>query len=221
MKKCCSGLAVVLVSLVAFGIGHAQVNFHGVLNPNARSVWVDTVIITVPPTPETIITTGWGSDSVAFDTFDFPSLTVWPVMVELHARIDTLYTVQTFPAPQNGTWYVFLHMPPPQPKVMFYEPTGVEEPGTGIASRPRLSVSPSVLTDQVTIQAQVAGRGAVRLEVVDAAGNRVRSFSTSGRTVTMVWHGDDDAGHSLPEGIYFCRLAVGEATSVAKVLLAR
>jgi len=223
MKKCCSGLAVVLVSLVVFGVGRAQVDFHGVLNPNNHSAWVDTVIIVVPPTPETILTTGWGADSVGYDTFDFPDLLAWPLMVELRGRIDTMHTQQLFPAPVNGQWYLLVGTPPPPPKVMFYGETGTEEPRTAVGARQRLSVSPSVLIDRVTIQAQVAGRGPVRLEIVDAVGNRVRSLGTSSRNgvITQVWQGDDDAGKRLPEGIYFCRLAVGEATAVRKVLLTR
>jgi hypothetical protein len=107
--------------------------------------------------------------------------------------------------------------------VMFYSETGVEESGVAIGPRPNLSISPSVLVDRVTIQAQITGRGPVRLEIVDAAGNRVRSLATSnqGRVITQVWLGDDDAGQRLPEGIYFCRLAVGEAATTSKVLLAR
>jgi hypothetical protein len=221
MKKCCSGLAVVLVSFVIFGVGRAQVDFHGVLNPNTHSVWIDTVFLTVPPAPETILTPGWGSDTTNHDTFDFPDLLVWPLMVELRGRIDTLHLQQMIPAPGNGQWYSFMAVPPPPPKIMFYGETGVEESRTGIDARPRLSISPSVLVDQVTIQAQVAGRGRFLLEIVDAAGNHVRSFGAGSRVATQVWQGDDDAGRMLPEGVYFCRLAAGENTAVRKVLLAR
>jgi hypothetical protein len=194
-----------------------------VINPNTHSVWVDTVILTVPPAPETVLTAGWGSDSTARDSFEFPDLVMWPLMVDLRGRVDTARTQQVFPGPGNGNWYSFTLVPPPPPKVMFYSETGVEESGVAIGPRPNLSISPSVLVDRVTIQAQIAGRGPVRLEIVDAAGNRVRSLATSnqGRVITQVWLGDDDAGQRLPEGIYFCRLAVGEAATTSKVLLAR
>lgn len=221
MKKCCSGLAVVLVSLALFGTGRAQVEFNGVINPNHHSVWVDTVILVVPPANETILPVGWGSDSTAYDTFQFADPLVWPLLVDMRVNVDTLHVQEVFPGPGNGTWYSFSLVPPPPPKVQFYGQTGVEESGAAIEPRLQLSVSPSVLVDRVTIRAQIAGRGPVRLEIVDAAGNRVRSFCASNRVVNQVWQGDDDAGRSLPEGLYFCRLAVGEASAVSKVLLAR
>jgi len=223
MKKCCSGLAVVLLSLTVFGVGRAQVDFHGVLDPNNHSLWIDTVVIIVPPTPETVFTTGWGADSVGVDTFDFPDLTAWPLLVELHGRVDTVRTRQVFPAPVNGQWYTFMQAPPPPPKVMFYGETGAEESRPGMEVRPRLSVSPSVLTDKVTVRAQVAGPGTVQLEIVDAAGNVVRSLGTHrpGNAITEVWPGDNDAGQKLSEGVYFCRLSIGDDAVVRKVLLAR
>jgi hypothetical protein len=224
MKNRCSGLAVVLVSLVAFGVGHAEIDFHGVINPNGHAAWVDTAIVLNHLETDTFLTPGWGSDSAAYDTFDFPNIADWSTLVRLSARVDGAPSQQMFPMPQNGMWYPFAGTTPPPPKVMFWSLThGIgAEPGSA-ARRPELRVDPSMLVDRVTIQAQVAGPGPVRLEIVDAAGNRVRSFGTSNRdrVITRVWLGDDDAGRSLPEGVYFCRLAFGEAAVVRKVLLAR
>jgi len=225
MKKCCSGLAVVLVSLVAFGVGHAQIDFHGVLNPNGHSVWLDTAIVTSLGT-DTILTPGWGSDSVAFDSFDFPDLFTWPSLVVLRGHISAERFFVAFPAPGNGVWYDFRPAPPPPPapRMMFWSLLyGIGAEPEHAARQPELQVVPSMLVDRATVRAQVAGHGPVRLEIVDAAGNRVRSLGTSNRggVITQVWLGDDDAGRSLPEGVYFCRLAVGEAATVRKVLLAR
>jgi hypothetical protein len=224
MKQCCSELAVVLLSFAAFGRGHAQIDFHGTLNPNGHATWVDTAIVSVPPAVDTFLTPGWGSDSTAYDTFDFPDIPDWPTLVELRARVGGLPTQQMFPIPQNGAWYSFTGVPPPPPKVTFWSLThGIGADAGSAAPRPELRVSPSVLVDRATIQALVAGRGPARLEIADAVGNRVRAFSTDDpcRVITRVWRGDDDAGRSLPEGVYFCRLAVGGTTAVRKVLLAR
>jgi len=225
MKKCCFGPAVVLVSLVALGVGRAQISFHGVLNPNGHATWVDTVIASIDVLiPDTFPTPGWGSDSVAYDTFDFPDIADQPAWVQLQARVDGQSYQQMFLEPENGTWYPFTGTPAPPPEVMFWSlQHGIgAEPG-GADPRPQLRVNPSMLVDRVAIQAQVAGRGPVRLEIVDAAGNRARSFGTDkpDRVITQVWLGDDDAGQRLPEGVYFCRLTAGRTAIVRKLILAR
>jgi len=56
------------------------------------------------------------------------------------------------------------------------------------------------------------------LELVDAAGNTVRTFPAA---ASVRWAADDDAGRALPEGIYFCRLTAGQTAIVHKLILAR
>jgi hypothetical protein len=223
MKNRCSGLAVVLVSLVAFGVSNAGTTFHGVINPNGHSVWMDTAIVTAPPRPDTFLTPGWGSDSVAFDTFDFPDLASWPVMVILRGSIDGMRVPYTFSAPANGVWYDFMPVPPPPPKAMFYGETGVEESKSAIEPRPCLSVSPSVVTAQMTVRLQYGRPGRPVVEVLDAAGNLIRSLNcTAGANglATATWHREDGLGHVVPGGVYFCRYAGSGAGAVRKVLVA-
>ncbi len=223
MKKCCSGLAVVLLSLVVFGVGHAQVDFHGVLNPNTHSVWVDTVILVVPPANETIAVVGWGSDSAAYDTFEFSDPLVWPLLVDLRVRVDTLHTQQVIPGPGNGQWYSFSLVPPPPPKVQFYGQTGVLESKAAIGRRLRLSVNPSVVTAQTTIKLQCGEPGPQVIEVLDAAGNLVRSLSCvagANGFATATWHREDGLGRLVPAGVYFCRHAASGSVAVRKVLVA-
>lgn len=221
MKKCCCRLALVVLSLVAFGVGNAGTSFHGVIDPNGHSVWIDTAIVTKPPRLDTFVTTGWGSDSVAIDTFDFPDLTGWPAMVTLRGTVDGIRLPYLFPAPVNGVWYNFMPTPPPFPQAMFYGETGVEESRSAIEPRPCLSVSPSVVTTQMTVRLQRAGPGRPVVEVLDAAGNLIRSLNlTAGANgfATATWHREDGLGHLVPDGIYFCRHAASGA--VAKVLVA-
>jgi len=43
MKYRCAGLAVVLVSFVAFGVAKAEISFDGVLDPRLTAIRVDSV----------------------------------------------------------------------------------------------------------------------------------------------------------------------------------
>jgi hypothetical protein len=222
-KKCCCGLAVIVLSLAGFGVAGAGTTFHGVLNPNTHVVWIDTVIVTAPPHPETLLTPGWGSTSAAFDTFDFPDLVNWPLLIELWGSVDSVRTHQTFGAPQNGVFYPFQGFQP-APKVQFFGEVGIEESGNVIASPPRMSVSPSLVTAQMTVLLQPAGAGRHVVEVRDAAGNLVRSLDcTAGANglATATWNREDGLGRLVPCGIYFCRYAASGAVAVRKVLVAR
>jgi len=223
VKKCCCKLALVALSLAAFGVGNAETSFHGVVNPNGHQVWVDTVVVMVPPMRDTFSTIGWGSDSVAIDTFDFPNLAAWPLQIVLTSRIDGMRIQQVFPAPMNGVWYDMMPVPPPLPQVMFYGEVGVEESRGAIELQPRLNVSPSVVTAQMTVSLQFAGPGRQVVEVLDAAGNLVRSLtSTAGRNglAAATWHREDEFGRLVPGGVYFCRYAASGAVEVRKVLVA-
>jgi hypothetical protein len=224
MKKCCCRLALVALSLGAFGVAGAETSFHGVINPNGHSVWVDTIIVTAPPRPDTFVTIDWGSDSVAVDTFEFPNLSAWPSQVELRSNIDGLHMTQIFPGPMNGVWYNFMPVPPPMPQVMFYGEVGVEESRPATEPRPCLSVSPSVVTTQMTVSLQCAGSGRQVVEVLDAAGNLVRSLNCAAGAnglATATWHREDGLGRLVPRGVYFCRYAAPGAVTVRKVLVAR
>jgi hypothetical protein len=53
MKTRCAGLAVLVLSLAAFGVGNAQIGFYGVVDPNGQNVNVQTAIVFVSPTVDT------------------------------------------------------------------------------------------------------------------------------------------------------------------------
>ena len=106
MKKRCAGLAVVLMSLVAFGVGSAATPFRGVIDPNGHSIWVDSARVIFPSGTEIHITVGWGSDSVAVDTFDFPELSGWPAGIMLMGTLDGLPKNTTITTPESDTWYL-------------------------------------------------------------------------------------------------------------------
>ena len=211
-----------LTLLVAFGVAGAGTTFHGVLNPNTHVVWIDTAIVTAPPAIDTFLTTGWGSASAAYDTFDFPDLASWPLLIELRGSVDTAHTQQILGAPENGRWYVFTAAPPPPPKVQFYGETGIEEPGTVIAPV-RMTVSPGYVTGQLTVRLQGARPGRQVVELWDAAGNMVRALDCvagANGLAIATWNRADANGRLVPGGVYFCRYAAPGAVCVRKVLVA-
>ena len=222
MKKCCTGLTVILVSLVAFGVVNAQQDFHGVVDPHGHAVTVDTAIVTVTPAVETFPTPGWGVGS-GLDTFDFPNLTKWPDMVVLLGTMDANPVSSEYANPVRNEWYPFGGGGIASPRVMFYGGTGVEEPRSAVVPRPCLNVSPSVVTAQMTIRLERLGPGRPLVEVFDAAGNLIRSLNcTAGANgfATATWNREDGLGHLVPGGIYFCRYAAPGAVAVRKVLVA-
>jgi hypothetical protein len=220
MKKRCAGLAVVLVLLVAFGIGRAQTTFHGVLNPNNRGTVIDSV--TVAPPDTTFRTAGWSATGTTYDTFDFPDLAQWPTDIWVFGVVNAAPQTLHIPTPEGERWYA-LGLGTVTPFVMFYGSGGgaIEE------SRPaeplqRLNVSPSVVTGQMTVRLQPAAPGRSVVEIHDAVGNVVRSLTCTagpnGLAVTT-WNREDGLGHLVPEGVYFCRYAASGVVAVRKVLV--
>ena len=218
MKKRCAGLAVVLVLLVAFGIGRAQTEFHGVLNPGGNGVVVDSVTLVPPDT--TFRTSGWSGQGATYDTFNFPDLASWPTDIWIYGVINALPTTTHIATPENQKWYPFGGGSRPA-FVLFYTSGAVEE------SRPaelpqRLNVSPSVVTGQMTVRLQPVGPGRSVVEIHDAVGNVVRSLGcTAGANgiATATWNREDGLGHLVPEGVYFCRYAASGVVAVRKVLV--
>lgn len=222
MKKCCTGLAIILLSLAAFGVVNAQQDFHGVVDPTGHTVTVDTAIVTVMSVVETIATPGWGVGS-SLDTFDFPDLAKWPDSVVLLGTVDADSVRAGFPDPVRNTWYMFGSGGAAAARVMFYGATGVEEPRSAVEPRPCLNVSPSVVTTQMTVRLERPGPGRPVVEVFDAAGNLIRSLNCAAGAngfATTTWNREDGLGHLVPGGIYFCRYAAPGAAAVRKVLVA-
>jgi len=219
MKKRCAGLVVILVSFVACGVANAQV-FNGVINPKTLVVHVDSVNTFTPDT--TFLTPGWGTHT-PYDTFHFTGLSAWPASVIVHGTSGPFPFHQTIVHPDTTTWYN-LGMGTNTPQVKFYGTgPGVEESRSVVESRQCLTVSPSVVTGQMTVRLQSLGSARPVVEIHDAAGNVIRSLScTAGAngTATATWSREDDFGRLVPEGVYFCRYAASGATAVRKVLVA-
>jgi len=223
MKKRCAGLAVLVLSLAAFGVGNALTPFSGVINPNTNLTMVDTAIMNVLTTTDTFLTTGWSASGTTYDTFKFPDLAAWPSKVTLIGTIKGMPNVSEFQAPQPDTWYRFQYGSPVAPFAKFTSPpTGLEESRSAFEPLQRLNVSPSVVTGQMTVSLQPTGTGRPVVVIHDAVGNVIRSLDcTAGAdgVARTTWNREDGFGRLVPEGIYFCRYAASGVVAVRKVLV--
>jgi hypothetical protein len=221
MNKRCAGLVVVLVSLLAFGVANAEIEFGAVLDPRIYVIRVDSASFTPPDT--TFLTTGWGTDT-PYDTFVFAGVPAWPETLRLHGNLQGFAFHLTYLYPDTGRWY-HIGSSGKGPFVKFYGTGygGVEESKPVVAPPPRLTVSPSVVTGQMSVRLRPAGISRPVVEIHDAVGNVVRSLGcTAGRdgVATATWNREDDHGRLVPKGVYFCRYAEADIIAVRKVLVA-
>ena len=217
MKMRCAGLFVVLVSLVAFGVAYAD--FDGVIDPLTTVTSIDSVVMTGPAM--TFLTPGWGSTPM--DTWSFAGVPL-PGSITLHGTINGIPTHgPAIMNPVADTWYR-VGMGVQAPLVEFTNvQVGIEEPKSAVGRLRRLDVSPTVVTEQMTIRLQSVGAGRPVVEIHDAAGNVVRSLDCTAEAdgaATAKWNREDDFGRLMPEGVYFCRYAAAGLVAVRKVLVA-
>jgi hypothetical protein len=221
MKKRYAGLAVLALSLVAFGVGYAQIGFYGVVDPNTFDVQVQSAVVFVNPYVDTFTTTGWGGTSQ--DTFQFPDIAAWPDSIQLISLIGPMPNVSMFPSPIANVWYDFTYGGIKKPRALFYSGVAnVEEPRPASGTAQRLQVSPSVVTAQMAVRLQPVGIGRPVVEIHDAVGTVVRSLvcaTGANGVATATWNRDDTFGRVVPEGVYFCRYASSGVVAVRKVLV--
>jgi hypothetical protein len=220
MRKHRAALVVVLFLLFAFGVARAEIEFAGVLEAYMGVALIDSITLTLPDT--TLLTPGWGSQR-PFDTCVFAGVPAWPETLRLHGAVWGQPLHKTLSHPKPDTWY-YLSLAPEGPFVMFYGDYGVEELKPLAAPLPRLTISPSVVTEQMTVRLQPIGTGRPVVEIHDAVGNVVRSLGcTAGAdgVATATWNREDEFGRPVPEGVYFCRHANADVVAVRKVLVAR
>ena len=100
-------------------------------------------------------------------------------------------------------------------------PTGVSGPTRG----PSLIVSdvyPSPFTGTASMGIELTSPSAVRIEVFDVAGRRVRTMTLSDAVSHRVeFNGRDDANRLLTSGVYFCRVKASGETITRKMVIAR
>ncbi len=217
MKMRRTGLVVVLVSLVVFGVAHA--NFDGVIDLQTTVTSIDSVVMTAPNM--TFLTPGWGSTPM--DTWTFAGVSL-PGSITLHGTINGLPTHgPAIVGPKADTWYR-VGFGVVAPLVEFTNlQVGVDESRSVDGNLQCLTVSPSVVTKQMTVRLLPVGTGRPVVGIHDATGSVIRSLGcTAGPSGTAMatWNREDDFGRLVPEGVYFCRYATHGVVAVRKVLVA-
>lgn len=87
-----------------------------------------------------------------------------------------------------------------------------------------LKAWPNPFNPSVTVAWTAATPGDVAVDVFDVAGRRVRRLAAGARaagTHTAVWDGRDDAGRTMPSGMYFVTVRTGAVLNTTKVVLAK
>jgi glucose/arabinose dehydrogenase len=102
-------------------------------------------------------------------------------------------------------------------------------PVTGVPGAPASDVdfappAPSPARGDVRLEYGIARASAVRLEIFDAAGRRVRSLVAATQEAgrhRVRWDGLDEAGRSTPAGLYLARLSVDGAAVTRRIAVIR
>jgi hypothetical protein len=202
----------VLLLLAAMQSAAAQIVTTGYLEAVVEPVDIDSAYFEHGGQDTWFLTTGWHANPEQTVEFGFPPFAGFPDTIRLAARFLVWPVTVEIYQPNRQTWYPF-DPPHEQTRVMFDAPTGIEE-GRQDPAGPYLAVCPSVVRDAAVIRTSGAGL----LELVDAAGNAVRTLRAA---ATVRWAGEDDSGRRLPEGVYFCRLVRGDESLVRKVIVSR
>jgi hypothetical protein len=219
MKAHRAGLVVVVFALIAFGV--ASEGYNGaVIDPKTTFTRIDSMQFLSPDT--TFFTPGWGSRTPC-DTFRLPDRLQWGETIVLHGMVSGFAVHPSFTHYQPDTWYP-IGSGAVTSYVQFYAILDVEESKPVAAPLPRVTVSPSVVTGQMTVRPLPVGTGRQVVQIHDAVGNVVRSLdctASADGAATATWNREDDRGHLAPEGVYFCRYAAPDVIAVQKVLVAR
>jgi hypothetical protein len=137
------------------------------------------------------------------------------------------YELRTPRVPVEALWWPLARRSAARTGSYGYEPVSGagEDPA---AAAPRLtairSIYPNPFNPSARIVFDVAKRSRVTIKIYDAGGREVAVIATgdleAGRHET-VWNGRTSSGAAAASGVYFCRLAAGEALSTRKLILMR
>ncbi len=104
------------------------------------------------------------------------------------------------------------------------EMTSVVTPSAATVRGPDLRVGPNPSFGQSSVLFVAPVSGRVSASILDAAGRQVRLLSDgvlSSGAHELAWDGRDDMGHPVAGGVYLARVAMGEATRTARLVLIR
>ncbi len=87
-----------------------------------------------------------------------------------------------------------------------------------------LQATPNPFNPRVTIQFELHGPAATRIEVFDVRGRLMASLGVKHREAgvqSVAWDGTDRDGRNLPSGVYLARVRAGKISESLKIVLAR
>jgi len=98
----------------------------------------------------------------------------------------------------------------------------VQEPDRETVHLLEFTATPNPFRTRTDIRLQITDNSLemATLRIFDILGQLVKSFSLTdiGHPSSVIWSGDDEAGHTVPAGIYFCRLSSGSQSEVRKLI---
>jgi parallel beta-helix repeat protein len=120
----------------------------------------------------------------------------------------------------------------PRPQGALFDVGALEQTSaTAVGDAPRARVAleqnapnPFGASTRIVVRVAEGGEGRVALEVFDARGRRVRTLLQNrvvSGSLDVEWDGRDDQGHSVPSGVYFCRLTAPEGATTRRMTLVR
>lgn len=109
--------------------------------------------------------------------------------------------------------------------ILLDTPTGLDDSSSvpGIHRKPVLSQNtPNPFNTSTIIPLNLPEPGHIRVEILDVTGRRIgRLFDgdVAAGTQLLTWKGADEAGRTVPSGVYICRLIVNSYSPQARKLL--
>jgi len=101
------------------------------------------------------------------------------------------------------------------------EPVGIEKQKLKQVSSPYIFVFPNPFLEMTSIKFQISNpKSQITLKIYDVTGCLVRQWDhqTIRQSDQILWHGDDDAGHKLPAGVYFLQCKIGDNSALKKII---
>jgi hypothetical protein len=99
---------------------------------------------------------------------------------------------------------------------------GIAETGPEIPIPAGITVYPNPFAARTDIRWEITDNSSriVKLQLFDISGRLVKAFPLTdiGHPSSVIWRGEDNAGRSVPPGIYFIQLQAGEKTETAKIV---
>jgi len=99
---------------------------------------------------------------------------------------------------------------------------GVDEHDDDLTAAASLYCAPNpfVRSTMISYSYQIPGNTEAQLRIFDAAGRLVKEYGILDMTMnSIVWHGDDQHGRQVPNGIYFVHMKADQVDIVEKVIL--